>query len=578
MQTANQTRRTFVAAGAALTAGTVAACVAAPAAKSAYAAEGQVPAPESLPDGIIEADFEVSAVEREPITDFAAEETYDIVVVSAGTSGVTSVATAIDEGATVCCLQKEDHVYSQGSGISAVIKGKSTKAGLARWRSRWMQVNDWRVNPELFDYYIDHSEESVSFIVKKGLEVGSEPTEHTTSSGVVFPNGEVAATFWVRTPSNQTHMTAIAEQCEQQGAVFHYSTPAVQLVQDADGTVTGVIGKTAEGDYIKVNATKGVILCAGDYMNNTSMLKRYNGDTLDLYPDVVNETGDGHILGTLAGGRIAPAPHPRQIHSAWSTDGLLLDTPLLALDTAGKRFMNEECVMTEWNTILKYHYPFGEPEFLYRIVDSAIEDKYPGTATIADMERVVGETNPDIPFGYGRAVFKADTIEELCALMKIEDAQVVESVKQSIARYNELCAAGVDEDFGKAGEFLQTIDTPPFYGIVNNPESNSADNGGLLVDAHYQVVDVNKNPIPHLFAAGVDAGDLCGGINWKMPRGSSNGHCINAGRYTVIYALTGDLVPSNPCSFDDVASLCAEEDGTFMWDKPENARTDIMVW
>ena len=396
-------------------------------------------------------------------------QAYNIVVIGAGTSGVTAIATAIDEGATVGCLQKEDRVYSQGSGISAVIKDKCTKAGLARWRSRWMQVNDWRVNPVLFDYYIDHSEESVAFIVKKGLDLGAELTEHTTSSGVVFPNGEVAATYWVRTVSNQTHMSTIAEQCEKDGAVIHYSTPAVQLVQDADGTVTGAIGKTADGKYIKLNATKGVILCAGDYMNNISMLKRYNGDTLDLYPDVENQTGDGHILGTLAGGRIAPAPHSRQIHSAWSTDGLLLDTPLLALDTAGKRFMNEECVMTEWNTILKYHYPFDAPEFLYRIVDSAIEEKYPGTATIEDMGRIVSETNPEIPFGYGRAVFKADTIEELCTLMKIEDPEVIENFKTSIARYNELCEIRSARLFGKAPELLKTVDTPPYYGIVNNP-------------------------------------------------------------------------------------------------------------
>ena len=56
------------------------------------------------------------------------------------------------------------------------------------------------------------------------------------------------------------------------------------------------------------------------------------------------------------------------------------------------------------------------------------------------------------------------------------------------------------------------------------------------------------------------------------------GHCINAGRYTVIYALTGDLVPSHPCSFNDIADLCAEEDGTFMWDNPETAMDDILVW
>lgn len=544
---------------------------------NAASADGLAETGTEIPESLTARDIDLSAVELKPITEFVAEETYDIVVVGAGTSGVTAVATALDEGASVCCLQKESQVYSQGSGISAVIKNRCTKAGLARWRSRWMQVNDWRVNPVLFDYYIDHSEDSVAFIVKKGLDEGVEPTEHTTDSGAVFENGETAATFWVRTPSNQEQMTAIAARCEADGAVFHYSTPAVQLIQEEDGTVTGVIGKNSSG-YIRVNATKGVILCAGDYMNNESMLKRLQGDIVDLVPDVMNETGDGHILGTLAGGSIAPTPHPRQVHSAWSTDGLLLDTPLFAADTDGNRFMNEECIMTEWNTILKYHYPDGHREFLYRIVDSEIETKYPGTATIADMERLVSEFNPELEFGYGRAVFKADTIDDLCAQMQIEDAAVVSQLKASLERYNALCESGIDEDFGKKAEYMQSVTTPPFYGIVNNPESNSADNGGLLVDEHYQVIDAEKKPISGLFAAGVCAGDLCGGINWKMPRGASNGHCINAGRYTVIYALTGDLVPKNTYSFDDIADLCANEDGTFMWDKPEQARTDIMVW
>lgn len=54
--------------------------------------------------------------------------------------------------------------------------------------------------------------------------------------------------------------------------------------------------------------------------------------------------------------------------------------------TTGKRFMNEECVMTDWNTILKYHHPAGEPEFPYRIVVSEIETKYPSCfEEIADL-------------------------------------------------------------------------------------------------------------------------------------------------------------------------------------------------
>ena len=57
-----------------------------------------------LPDSISVMDVENSVVELEPISDFAAEETYDIVVVGAGCAGVPAVLTALEEGASVCCL------------------------------------------------------------------------------------------------------------------------------------------------------------------------------------------------------------------------------------------------------------------------------------------------------------------------------------------------------------------------------------------------------------------------------------------------------------------------------------------
>ena len=55
---------------------------------------------------------------------------------------------------------------------------------------------------------------------------------------------------------------------------------------------------------------------------------------------------------------------------------------------------------------------------------------------------------------------KADTLEELAQKLELP----VENFKASVARYNELCAAGVDEDFGKEAYRLSAIDTPPFYG------------------------------------------------------------------------------------------------------------------
>ena len=74
----------------------------------------------------------------------------------------------------------------------------------------------------------------------------------------------------------------------------------------------------------------------------------------------------------------------------------------------------------------------------------------------------------------------------------------------------------------------------------------SAINAGVMVDDRYRVIDEDSNPIPGLYAAGVDAGNPCGGINWSMPGGFSNSHIFTAGRYTVIHALTGDMTPKIP--------------------------------
>ncbi len=575
-------RRSFVkggiAAASGLALGALAGCGSAPVKSQAEPAAGGSSI--ALPDSITMADVKNSAVELEPITDFVAEETYDIVVVGAGCAGVPAVVTALEEGATVCCLQKESIVSANGAGASCVAHKYSDPAAVARWTSLWAEENLWRFNRELFKYWEERSDETLSWILQKGLAVGVEPNVCLTGESVYLDGLGTVAVCKAIQPGNQVLMEALAAQAEKDGAVFHYSTPAVQLAQDESGAVTGVVGKASDGSYIKVNANKGVILAAGDYMNNESLLNRYNGDVIDWQPDLINHTGDGHILGALAGGRIAPGPHPRQIHSLFSDDRVFLATPILSLDPEGNRFMNEEVVMTDWNTVMKYCYPADMKKHLYRFLDSAVEEKFPGVATVEDVEALVqgtieggGERGSGL--GVGLATYKGDTLEELLYNMGIDDPQ---PFLDGIARYNELCASGADTDFGKNPAYMKAVDTPPFYGIINNPETLSANNGGLLVDEHYQVIDAEGNPIPGLFSAGVNGGDVCGGINWHMPAGSSNGHCFNAGRYTVIYALTGGLTPSKPAKFEDVEDMFRDPNGKFMWDKPELISHDIPRW
>lgn len=526
-----------------------------------------------LPKGIYAEDFELSPVVIEPVEEFASEETYDIVVVGAGCSGVPAVLTALEEGATVGCLQKEPVVAANGKGASAVVVGESTEAGIKRWMCDWAKTNDWRMNMDLFRFYVDHSEETLSWITQQSLALGIEPMMYQTGETIQYEDGNVVAVFKIMQNSNNELMTALAEKAQADGAVFHFSTPAVQLIKDETGRVTGVVGACEDGTYIKMNATKAVILAAGDYSTNPSLVSRYCGDMVEFQPDQMNRTGDGLLMGVLAGSAIVPANHARQVHCMYATQSMYLTTPFLMLDEDGNRFMNEEAVMTSWNTMVKYrHHKTGERPVIYRFFDSAVMEKYPeGDGNLDRLNGIIEQTKMEM--GADGVLARAETLDELFEILGVPAADF----QASIDRFNELCAKGSDDDFGMRSDLMKPIDTPPYFGVMNTLNF-AAVNGGLTVNEVYQVIDTDREVIPGLYAVGTNGGDLCGGINWSMPGGSSNCHCFTGGRYAVIHALTGDLKASNPCSWTDIADKLAGPDGKPTWQALERASKEIKVW
>lgn len=98
-----------------------------------------------------------------------------------------------------------------------------------------------------------------------------------------------------------------------------------------------------------------------------------------------------------------------------------------------------------------------------------------------------------------------------------------------------------------------------------------------MVDNRYRVIDTEGAPIPGLYAAGIQAGNPCGGINWSMPGGFSNSHIFTAGRYTVIHALTGDMTPPTRRASRTSPTPSSVKDGGYAWDSPLCA-TAITVW
>ncbi|WP_251178328.1 FAD-dependent oxidoreductase [Adlercreutzia agrestimuris] len=509
-----------------------------------------------FPPGLTAEDFEQSPVVIEPIDDFIETHDYDIVVVGAGTSGMPAALTALEEGASVALLQKETTAIAQGAMSSGVVLSESTERGKLGFMQAYRKECSYRVNTDLLQTFMDHSGECALWMAKMGAEAGFPATSMQFSIRTYLDDQPIALAsniFGNKPQNNQDLCIALANWGEANGLDIFYSTPAVQLVVD-NGAVTGVIGKTSDG-YIRFNAAKGVILATGDYQNNESLLAKWSPDLVRFAKKQVNKTGDGILLASLAGGHICPVGHSRQMHD---NDSCRMNgEPFLAVDVNGERFMNEEIPMASWVCTLLDHNKEGDPGMFCQIFDDNYEDQVKSWGGSPITHEKILNWVPgavDKPFNVDTSLIDThfcDTLDELAEVLDIP----ADALKKSVERYNELVAAGADDDFGKDVKYLKPIDTPPYWGIRRWVRLTATCNG-IAVDGNYQVIDDENQPIADLYAVGFGAGNLCGGVDWSTYlSGMSCGSCMTSGRIAALHALTGQLEPSNPVTWEDVKDM-----------------------
>lgn len=525
---------------------------------ASLAVADEPPAAVEYPEGLIEADFADSPVELAPIADFADEKTYDVVVVGAGTGGVPAALSALEEGATVACLQKESAAISQGGSSTGIILDESDPQGVMNHMQGYMEDCHWRADRGLARFYYDHSGETIRWMEVRTMEAGFPP--YSVGETVMeFDDGTKCVKrtnrFGPKPYNNDTMVKALADLAEQRGVDFYYSTPGVQLIQDELGAVTGVVGKDADGNYIKFNATRGVVLSTGDYQNNMSLVERYCPDVKDFDRKQMGKTGDGILMSMAIGAGLVPVGHAHMMHDFDS--GPMFNEPFLMVNENGERFLNEDCCFEQVNCELRNQ---PRPGWYSQIFDANYVDQataWGGKPVSPEaLEVYMPAVEMDRSAESGNNVIevlldthRADTLDELAELLGIP----ADALKASVERYNEMVDAGFDEDFGKQPKYLAKIDTPPFYGIHKHIRI-SALCAGMTVNENYQVTKADGTPIPNLWATGFGAGQLCGLPDWSMyTTGMSCGHCMTSGRYCGIQAATGgNLEPSKPITDADV--------------------------
>ena len=123
--------------------------------------------------------------------------------------------------------------------------------------------------------------------------------------------------------------------------------------------------------------------------------------------------------------------------------------------------------------------------------------------------------------------YKADTLEELADIMKVDKQLFLSQVKQ----YNANVEQGIDADYGKDPEYLMPIATPPFYCGLIRGALEGLYSGGVKTDRQFRVKKPGRDQaFENLFAVGADGGMLYNNMYGIDINGSMTCHGVNSAR------------------------------------------------
>jgi fumarate reductase flavoprotein subunit len=476
--------------------------------------------------------------------------TADVIVVGAGTSGKAAALTAAESGAKV--IQIDRHVtFRYGGGHIAAIESRvQKKAGVVNdveeIMRQLMRSGGNYPDQRWYRLWAEHSGRTLDWVmdmtdpegITTNLYQWPRPAWYDAKKEY-YPDFPVAHFQTSPASSGLDHslsLNNLQKHALKRGVIIHYQTRAMQVVREENGRVTAVIAVNKNGDYVRYNANKAVIICTGDYGNNPWMMQKYcphgaeaalanniymtrNADLLDA-PEPL-DTGDGYQMIMRIGGVMGTGLHAPVAHA---TAGPLGNAPFLRVNIDGERYENEDVsAQAIANQLIK------QPEKkAWQIFDSKCEDEVTHMGIGLGRFYVVNEK---MMTDFKTLSVKADTLDELAQKINVP----VKAFKATVARYNRMAEAGKDTDYGKNPARLSTISKPPYYAGAAKQEFLVV-LGGLNTNLKMQPLDANRNPIPGLYLAGNMIGNRFA-INYPvMCAGLSHGLAYVTGRLAGKYS------------------------------------------
>jgi fumarate reductase flavoprotein subunit len=478
----------------------------------------------------------------------------DVVVIGSGSTGLVAALTAAEGKAKVILLEK---MQSMG-GVSNFAEGMfGAESDMQRQQyvtysrddafKTIMEYSHWRANPRVVRAFVDETASTIAWLQKQGVEF----VEVTTN----MPGGPLV---WhiLKGPERERGslmIKTLASRAKEKGIDFWLRTPAKKLIKEArpgkgQSGVTGVIVEK-DGEELRINA-KAIIIATGGYANNKEWIKKYSGFDLgmNLTPvGNVDKMGDGirmaweigaaeegmGVLQLLRGGPVMGA-------------GLSFIGPLesasnqatLRVSQDGERYCDESIIGNfafDGNAMAKQK---GKPVFT--IFDEALVLHWKEKGTDLGTGRIyppgsrldIGEGLKEALETKAQDVYAADSVEELAGKIGLSPTVL----KATVEEYNGFCKKGHDDLFDKDPKYLQPLKGPKFYALKSNLVFLGT-LGGIKINHKMEVVDKKENPIPGLYAGGMDAGGIYGDSYDVKTCGGTLAFGVNSGRIAAKNAL-----------------------------------------
>jgi fumarate reductase flavoprotein subunit len=477
---------------------------------------------------------------------------FDIIIVGGGTSGLLCARIAATKGVSVAIIENQaQKAYTWVGGEVGTVNSKwaqdhgAIKIEEEDFLRELARRNLCRHNAKHARYYVQNSGRIFDWVIKDVdrkwmaeythvMSCPPKPTLLLDISGWKFylgttvfrhPLADRGTMVW-KDVMKSHHEKAMAD-----GARWFFAHHAEVCDVDASGAVTGVVAKNPDGKYVRFKASKAVVLAAGDFGGNREMLLDINDEyrhIAESFGDlkllkagslVLPRDGSGIKLGIWAGGHIEVGPR-----AGMNTAMVFGKTPagpgFLLLNADGDRYCDEAAGGTEGAGYIGVRQPRGVLAGFMDANWQRVAEMMPpchgsvDTAAGIKYEALIKEINSCVPGPKPNksGIYCANKIEELIDYMGCFKDEARTNALAQIARYNELCAKGIDDDFGKDPRLLKAsaLKTPPFYGCMDKSDTigpGLCQTAGLDTDAEGHVLNSNLRPIKRLYACGNNAGN-----------------------------------------------------------------------